>query len=134
MSNMKCAVIRDGYTFDGDTNATETCPAIKFKFRPCTHLDKAQWIESESEADESYVKRAEAQLDLLEKHIVSWDAKEFTEDGKVMDSPVTRESLAGLPSDPFQMLLLIVVDREGRTAKIRKSNDEKDSLDEQEKN
>jgi len=125
MGQMKCAVINDGYTFEGDTDAGDTFPCVKFKFRPFTHMERVTWLDAEREAGESMVKKAEIQAEILKSHVVSWDAQETTPEGKYKKSEITEENMFSLPQDTFQQMVVIILGWEERTAKMREDTKKK---------
>jgi len=149
MSKMKCAVISDGYNVKAETDGEKDFPPVKFTFRPCTHMDRMKWSDADTEAGESRVKQTEAYCEVMENHIVAWDAKEQVKGDKVKDSEITEDSLLRLSQATFMQMALIVLGITARTPAERKKviEDNKkrvmedlrevsglDSLEEQEKN
>lgn len=123
---LRCAVISDGYNFDAETDGSELFPSIKFKYRPCTHLDRMRWVDAEKEAGESSVKRAMAQAEIISKHVVSWNARLMTEDGKFKDAELTEENIINLDQKNFQDIILICLGWIKPTPEERKKEKEED--------
>ena len=144
MAGKQCAIIRDGYNFDGDTNAVDgLCPDIKFKFRPMSNMDQAMWLDAEEKNKDSRECVVNAQSEVIARQLVSWDAEEMTADGKYKPAEINEESIKLLPSEVFSQLLNIVVGFIQRTDKLRKkaiekanteSEPKKSELEESEKN
>ena len=120
MAGKQCAIIRDGYNFDGDTKKIDdVCPVIKIKFRPMTNFEQAIWLESEEKNKDSRKGIAQSQAETIEKLLVSWDAEEMTDGGKYKPAEINSETLLCLPSEVFSQLLNIVVGFTPRTEKLR---------------
>jgi len=120
MSKMKCAVISDGYNVKAETDGEKDFPPVKFTFRPCTHMDRMEWSDADSEAGESRVKKTQAYCDVMEAHIVAWDAKEQVDGGKVKDSAISAENLLRLSQNTFMQMAMIVLGIDARTPAERK--------------
>ena len=76
MAGKQCAIIRDGYNFDGDTKEVAgLCPVIKVKFRPMTNLDQAIWLDSEEKVQDNREEVVRAQASTIARQLVSWNAE-----------------------------------------------------------
>jgi len=131
MAGKQCAIIRDGYNFDGDivADVDGEYPAINFKFRPLTSLERAVFTDDESKAGENKkaIKEsmARVQAEIIAKHITEWDAEEITADGKYQKAEITAGNALLLPSRAFNQLLFIATGLIDRTEKLRKKTREK---------
>jgi len=129
---MLCAVINDGYTFDGETDASDTCPSIKFQFRPFSGLDRAEWVDREEKA--SFKEKAILRAEILADHLTGWDAQMPAEGGKYQEAPITEENVLAIDQVPFVQMFSILIGQEKRTAKMRKSDEPNTELEDEEKN
>ena len=120
MSKMKCAVISDGYTFDGDVAGGETYPALNFKFRPLTHIERATLMQEENDCKEDEVKIARLRAKIISTHIVSWDAKAMNEEGTIVDCEIDATNTLNLNTTIFGTTYCVVGGIMERTEKLRK--------------
>jgi hypothetical protein len=116
--------IPDGYTKDGYiAERLGVFDAVVFKFRPMLHLSLAEYNDK---ARISNVEGAKEMYRKLEKHVVSWDAKEA---GGVIELKAAK--IARLPPALIERLFNIVAGYQGNDedpAKKVPTGDEFDSL------
>lgn len=115
MGLLLSAVPNDGYTMSGSIPAFGSLPEVNFRYRPALPDAVYEFLRANRGTGKDEMR---AVVDLLSKHLVSWDVRE-KEDGETV--PVTADYLRRVPHRCQQRMIDLITgyapDEQGKDVK-----------------
>ena len=115
---VKCGIVLDGYTVDHVLPEGDEYPEVKFSYRPLSKLEFVDFNNRLIKTNETPNRGEEIAIEILLKHLVSWDLKDHNGN----DVKIDKDTLAKLRTTLSKNILNVVMGYDAVTRASQQKN------------